>query len=631
MLKPFGKLAPLALALILAVAVSWGGQASAQDYQRDEWNQWFNQPPQAAQDRPWHVSAVRFQGFKHVTPDQAEAVMETKAASAISLAGPVPFDPLKVARDEHRLVELFYQEGYFSAKVDAHLARNEATHGVTVTFRAEEGKTCQVRSIEMLWARPASRIAWELKARELLWIKVGQDFSLKEYERSKATIRRFFDDNAHPRTKIAGQVRVYREESAVDVALAIDIGPRYLFGETTVRGNEDMSPGYILTKTTYVRGQPFSLAEMEKTQKALLDTGFFSTATLVPEYDQTTGDQVPIAMEVRERDMHSIQLGVGYGTEENFRARLVEVNRNMFGWNEMLTFEGKVSSLYQGLVGTLHVPYILNRHSTLVVRGGLEQIDNEAYVNRRPFLRPAVEFKLAGDWSWYLAYNVEWDQVFELKTTVPDPDYQKQTFFISSVPVGLKYDNRNSLLNPTEGTYASLEVEVSPTALGSELDFVRPMAQISHIIPLERLLRPNWYLALRAKAGMTIPLPDNEEVPMIRRFFPGGADSVRGYPYQKLGPLDSGGRPLGGESMVLGSVEVRYPIWGELGGVVFLDMGNAYPNYEPDLGSLRFTTGLGLRYDTPVGPLRVDWGYQLNPPDAPISRWEYYLSVGQAF
>jgi outer membrane translocation and assembly module TamA len=178
--------------------------------------------------------------------------------------------------------------------------------------------------------------------------------------------------------------------------------------------------------------------------------------------------------------------------------------------------------------------------------------------------------------------------------------------------VGLRFDNRDSVLDPKKGVYFNAEVETASSALGSDVKFCRPVVELRHVMPLP--LFPGWFLASRAKAGAAFHLPGTERIPLVRRFFLGGADSVRGYPYQGLGPLDPAGKPLGGEAMVEGSVEARFPLWGKLGGVLFVDMGNAYETLSTDVGKLRFTSGTGLRYNTPVGPIRLDVGYQLNPP-----------------
>jgi outer membrane translocation and assembly module TamA len=220
--------------------------------------------------------------------------------------------------------------------------------------------------------------------------------------------------------------------------------------------------------------------------------------------------------------------------------------------------------------------------------------------------------------------------MLDLKVQAEDPEFEKQNFFISSAPVGMIYDSRDSVLNPKRGTYFKAEAETALKALGSELQFIRPVAELRHVIPFPWL--KEWYLAGKVKAGFVIPLPSNEPIPLIRRFFGGGADSVRGYPYQKLGHLDAGGKPFGGEAAFEGSLELRFPIYKELGGVLFIDGGNVYRDIYADWETLRFTAGAGLRYQTPVGPLRLDFGYQLNPPEHDaFDPYQFYLSVGQAF
>ena len=313
-----------------------------------------------------------------------------------------------------------------------------------------------------------------------------------------------------------------------------------------------------------------------------MNSGFYVSATLEPQYQEISQGQVPIKLMVQERQPHSIRLGVGWGNEDKFRVRILQVNRNPLGLGDSLTFEGKISDIYEGLEGRWHLPRFPARHAAFTLAGGLEQRENEAYINRARFIRPTVDYKLDGPWSFFLGYNMERNTMVDIKAQVPDPAFEQQVFFISSVPAGFRYDSRDSILDPQKGTYFQVQVETALSVFGSELDFVRPVASISHVLPLP--WRKKWYLAGRAKAGVCLPGPNTDRIPLIRRFFPGGADSVRGYPYQSLGPLDSAGKPLGGEAAVEGSLEVRFPLYKELGGVAFMDAGNAYENLDSNIG-----------------------------------------------
>ena len=612
----------LAAALILCpAAASWAGD------DMDPLDSFNLQAPKASS--PWRISGISFQGFEAVTPAQAAEVVESKPAAALAVRLSEPYDSFKVAGDVRRLKVLFQEQGYFNAEVTATEDRNQSNRTLRLIFTAKQGQPTTVEKTTLIWGDEQARRLWEDDVKKLLTLQPGQRFVLGSYEQTKQDITNFFADQARPRNKVLGQVRVFLERNQAEILLKIEPGPRFLFGDSQVKGNHSLGRKFILDEATYTIGQPFSPSALKETQQALLNTGFFSSVTLRPLYKEAKDNQVPILVEVRERDPHSIQLGLGWGTEDHFRVRIQQVNRNVMGWNETLSIEGKLSSIYTGLVGTLKKPYLLNRRSTLVLRGGIEQRDTEAYINNRLFINPALEYVVDNQWSWYVGYNSERDQLRELKTHVPDPAYEKQTFFISSIPVGLIFDSRDSFLDATKGTYGRLEVENALKGIGSEVEFIRAEADLRHVLPLPW---KNWYLAARAQAGVVWALPGTDRVPLIRRFFPGGADSVRGYPYQLLGPLDNSGKPLGGASMAVGSLEVRFPIYDALGGVVFLDTGKAWERVEDTFGSLRYTTGFGLRYNTPVGPIRLDIGYQLNPPTGePFDRYAVYLSVGQAF
>jgi outer membrane protein assembly complex protein YaeT len=556
--------------------------------------------------------------------------METKAPGGLGFRKGQVFDPLAVGRDKERLLELYQEFGFFKVRIFTKVEKDSAARTVRVIFDSHENQPALIRDVRFEFPDEKQAAIWRQKLLDKVVVKKGRRFILDDYRKTKDDIASALSDEAHPMNKVQGQVLVMPDRLKADIVFRITLGPKVYFGSTTIKGNKNIKEKIILRQLAYKEGTPFSLSLLRKTQTRLLDTGFFNSVSLKPRYRKMKQEKAPILLQVHERKPHSFRFGLGYGTEENIRVLLSQMNRDPFDLGDTLSLEAKVSSLYEGAVARWKVPHLLGWNYHFGLSGGVEQKDDEAFNHRRYFIAPVLQFKSSDKYSYFLGYNVEIDRMLDLKAAVPDPDYENQSFFIASVPLGFKYDARDSVLNPTRGFFLRMEVETALKALNSDLSFVRPMAEFSYIHPLDH--PEKWSLAARIQAGAVFPLLNDDRVPLVRRFFPGGANSVRGYPYQSLGPLDSAGKPLGGEAMFVSNWEVRFPLYKELGGVLFVDAGNAWESVNSSIGDLRFTAGFGLRYETPVGPLRMDVGYQLNPPeDAPISRYQFYLSVGQAF
>ncbi len=578
------------------------------------------------------LGEVRLDGVDNLPQKDLENVLEYSPRSRFQVGQQELYDPLAASRDIKRMKSVYERYGFFDVNVRVLLSPMiMGQDRMLLVYQVHEGQPTLFRSIEIRLPDQADQKQWQPILKKAAGIETGKRFSLEEYEKAKQRVHEKLADNAFPKAAVAGQVRVYPKELAADVILVVDPGPKYIFGDVTITGNKSLSDKYVRRLLKFKKGQPFSAASMSASQQTLLSSGFFATAVFVPDYQKTKNNEVPITLTLSERPAHRIRLGLGWGTEDSLRVIIEQTNRNMLGLGDEIRLEGKVSSIYQGLVGVVHIPYVPWQNTNFVLRGGVEQPNEEAYQSRNYFASPILEAqfgKYAKVWGGYL-----WERsiMVDLKSAVPDPVFEKQTFLISSLKGGIVFDTRNSMLNPTNGALISMEIEASGSCMGSELNFIRPIVSASQIIPVSADKR--WQVALRAEAGLTITYGDTYRVPLIRRFFPGGFDSVRGYPYQRLGPLDSSGNPLGGEAMLVGNLELRFPLWQELGGVVFVDAGNAYEDIDVmSFGDLRYTAGLGLRYNTPVGPLRVDWGFQLNPdPDANIADNDFYLSVGQAF
>jgi outer membrane translocation and assembly module TamA len=196
--------------------------------------------------------------------------------------------------------------------------------------------------------------------------------------------------------------------------------------------------------------------------------------------------------------------------------------------------------------------------------------------------------------------------------------------------MGLRRDTTDSLIDPTRGHILSAIGEIAPDFLGSNVQFARAVLESRKY---QRLGETNLVLAGRLKFGIIEPIQGTEEIPVYRRFFAGGSGSNRGYRFDYLGPRNPSGTPIGGTALLEGSLEARIPIYKDFRGVVFVDTGNVFLKPKDlDLGQLRYASGVGVRYITPIGPIGLDVGFpinRINPNQDPAYR--FIFTVGQEF
>jgi translocation and assembly module TamA len=357
------------------------------------------------------------------------------------------------------------------------------------------------------------------------------------------------------------------------------------------------------------------------------------------------GAPMDVEIDVRERKPRSVELGFGFSTVEQFRAEARWTHRNIWAEANQFNLSAKGSSIQQAAEAGFLMPYFLARRTSLsqtVYARNQPRLDDDVLGLGDTFFgiqdttpgyglfsigaETRVRHQFTKIWSGAAGIEISRNQFSDVDpeligTGVADDN----TLFIQFAEV--QRDTSDNLLNPTRGSVLRGELDHSNSAIISDASFFKLLLDARYYYPLHEKL----ILATRVSIGNIEPYAGSDTVPGNVRFLTGGPGSVRGYAPNRVGPLDSKGRPLGGNSLLVGSVELRFPITGDLGGVVFVDAGNVYSDsFGYDLGDLRYGAGPGIRYNTPVGPFRLDFGIALNPRTGDsFGRLDF--SIGQAF
>jgi translocation and assembly module TamA len=431
----------------------------------------------------------------------------------------------------------------------------------------------------------------------------------------------------HPLAAVADrEVVVDHEAQAMDVTWTLSPGPVAAFARPDVEGETEVNRRLVDRVAGRIEGEAYSPARLERARRDLLALGAFDTVRARAAERLDAAGRLPVTFAVTDRPRNAVGVTLAYETNYGPSGRVFYERRNLFGNAELLRVEAEVSRLGAGggtedvnyrLGASLRRPGLIDGRTTLVLeaaalRERLEAYDRDAIVVTTLLERPLTETLV-----------LRGGPTFE--TGRIGRDGNLAPFTLAGFVLGARYDGTDSLLDPRRGIRA--DVTVTPYAdLAEGGGFVRALGTARTYLDVTGT--GGSVIALRATLGSL--LGASREVPLDKRFYAGGGGSVRGYEYQGIGPRDARNRPLGGASLVEGSVELRQRVSGAFGMVAFLDAGSVAASETPDLSNLRFGAGLGLRYATAIGPLRLDVGLPLNRQEGDAG-YGIYVGLGQAF
>jgi outer membrane protein assembly complex protein YaeT len=592
-------------------------------------------PTRAAQDEPsqsptFDVRFIKFKGVESVSSSDLKKLFVTKE-KYLGLFSKAPLDEEILSDDLERIQTYYRSQGFYHARVVSHQVTHLFANEVLLEIQVDEGPPMQVSEVSLVVdGEPTG--PWHNELLRVMPLHINSRFTTPAYQDIEKAVVRYLSDWGHPKARVDLKARLDKSTNQAEISVDVQTGPICTFGPIILEGNEKVADQVIYREVTFHPGDRFNGSKIQDTQQRLFGLELFQFVDLTVDNMEGNATALPIRILVKEAKKQTVRVGVGYGTEDELRGQIQWEIRNFLGDGRRLQIDAKASSIVQRVQGKFLQPYFLTPHSNLTVDGGIEHENQVSFENRKEFFDPVFNYKWNEKLASYIGYNLEANRLsnVSVQPIVEGPEnQQRENYFISSLLEGNTWENVDIPANPREGFRFFHTVEWASSALGSQVDYVKLVLEGRGYLPVGKY----GVLAAKLRWGGIQPLESTEYIPIFKRFFAGGADSVRGYPYQKLGPLDQYGNPIGGMTLVEGSLEWRFPLPKSFEGVLFTDFGNVFErSFEVAWSNLRYTAGCGIRYLTLVGPLRLDFGYQLNPPNQNFfNPYQFYFSIGQAF
>ena len=570
------------------------------------------------------------------------------SSSLIALQSKAPAGPfalvLRARDDEARLKAALGSFGHYDGTATARIlgrglddpglpgALDAAAGPVAGVFTSTPGPTYPLRTLSLSGPTDAATMA---QVRAAMGLHPGEPAHAADVLAAGGRMLSALRDSGHALAKVGDPAAALAPAAhALDVSWTIDAGPRVDLGPIAINGLDRVDESWVRRRLLIHQGELYDPARIEAARQDLASQGVFATVRARAAERLDAAGQIPIALDVAEAKRHVVGVTASYSTDLGASAGLTFTQRNLFGQAERLdlgaaiTQVGGSDSRGEGynVTAALTKPDLFRRDQSVTV--SLQAIKE----NLDAYDRTAVLAGVQGTRRIYEGLSVNAGLQAQQSHIIQEGVSRDYT--LVGLPLGLKYDDTGpqGLLDPTRGYKANLTV-VPTASLSTGSDFaIIELTGSTYLDPGAWLggTAGRSIVALRAVLG-SIQGATTFEIPPDERLYAGGSATVRGYKYQYVGPrFAADNRPTGGTSLGAGTVEYRQRILDNYGAAVFIDGGAVGSGSTPFSGQLRLGAGVGARYYTPIGPIRLDVAVPLNRQRGDDS-FELYIGIGQAF
>ena len=562
------------------------------------------------------IKKIIIEGNHHISSSKIKKVMETKEWWLFSfLSSSGYFKKAQMNTDVEKIKNLYFDNGYIKAAVaEPEISVDREKKAMTITIRVSEGDQYRVSSVDFTGNKKYDNAAIQ----KLITIKPESVFDKSKLEKDIQAISSLYSDNGYALVSVTPDLVPDEKNRTVHITLNISEGDKYRIGRIEVSGNTKTRDKVIRREIRFDEGDIFSSSKLKRTYERLNNLNYFETIDIVPKpkYEEKVVD---LDVRVKERPTGFLSIGGGYSSVDKFIATVDLTQGNLFGKGQYLKLKGELggtSSLYEI---SFRDPWFLDK--PIALSTGIYKTTRE-YIeyNKKAFgFFVGLGKDLSEYWRGDVSYNFERATISDITVGASPIIFdQEGTKSTSSITPTITRDTRDNYLDPSRGSRNSLSATFA--GLGGDNSFIKGSVDSGWYFPLGPTT-----IMLRGRFGYAKGLFD-KTLPLYERFYVGGIYTVRGLGFGEAGPKDPAtGDPIGGTTQLIFNTEYIFPILPEmrLKGVAFFDAGNSYEDFN-NFGYLRYTTGTGLRWISPIGPIRIEWGYNLaKKPGESSSKFEF--------
>ena len=574
----------------------------------------------------YKLEKAEFSGQHAFSRDTLLSLLDTKERPWYQVWKARPdFDPQTFADDLSNIKRFYKSHGYYNAQETYYLTVNKDK--VTAHITISEGQPVKVGSVTVKIARDAPHPT-QLNGSFKLPLTKGDTFSEETYQKGAQNLLELYTTNSYAHAKVERHAIVKLVSLDARVEYDVVAGQRCVFGNTEIHGLKNVKSSLVNELLTYKPGESFDSRKLAQSRDSIVALNLFNAVEVKEATKAEDQSVVPITISVQEGPKHTVQAGIGYNTQTQLNAVLRWSDYNFLGGGRRLSIEGIYSNINSTLDVKLLQPRLFTPKLSLTLEASQQQQTYQTYTGNISGFDPHLDYKFSSSLSMFAGWRLEYMKFHSVNTsTINAIGGFRRDGFVSGPSAGMTFNNTEDPFNPQSGEIVSLTGNFSDRSLGADYRYWRLLSEARKYQSL------GWktVLATRIKVGLADTFDGVGNIPLSERFYSGGEGSVCGYGLRRIGPLSASNDPLGGVSLIEGSVELRRPLFWKLNGAVFFDCGQvATKPYDLRVDALQCGYGPALGISSPVGPINFYLGF---PTDTPRndSSWQFYFSIGQYF